>query len=678
MKFDNLFESDEERRRRERRAMSGDLYDVGKAYRDLRRSRPKRDLTGEIDPEAVDKLRSMRWDVLTNPETSDRADDLDYARESERESGAAIMSLIQDFEQLPLSSFNDEEMACTKCGSDNLVDFFAPLGWPVGRRPGLTSLPEHGIAIRCVACGHLMFFKPDNWPPKGHQDEQGRWVWAEADLNRRKAERAFAASGDEEDIARAYAQARRERGPSEFRGKIDPGDEKRAGTVEYLKSFQNPRWSDDPYAHRLSGNLRHKRRSENQYGQELADIALNAEHLPLLELPALDDDMICTKCGSHRVIEMLAPSGVPYPTPEFDTLPYESGVIVRCNTCDHRMFFRPSNWPMKGHRDEAGEWVWAEGFVPLVADEALLFEAGMSRRDFLKFLGKGAAAAYGAPLGKLDLKDLEKLGKLNNVPVRIDFFPNDFQKEDKLSDRLADVTGLFNIAKRLLGGDLYSDYDYGQYNLYQKGNFNLADLVKKIGLEKLPPAVFSGKLDPETGKREKIRKDEGIWVADTPFGNIQVTELNKWNDLWGSEETIDVWENAKKVLNPIKNYWELTGKDVVRYINYDYRYPEDSPVELVRSEGEDYIDSKALKQLEESGVDINQVKKERQIELDQQEEDLQDSEAGARIRRRKVDRSQYREVGHEREGQLDPRSSRTAEPVGPFEDLLKASLEKLI
>ena len=46
---------------------------------------------------------------------------------------------------------------------------------------------------------------------------------------------------------------------------------------------------------------------------------------------------------------------------------------------------------------------------------SLIHEADMSRRGFLKLLGKGAAAAYGAPLGSLE--KLGSLGKLGSAAV---------------------------------------------------------------------------------------------------------------------------------------------------------------------------------------------------------------------------------------------------------------------
>ena len=227
----------------------------------------------------------------------------------------------------------------------------------------------------------------------------------------------------------------------------------------------------------------------------------------------------------------------------------------------------------------------------------LLFEAGMNRRDFLKFVGKAGAAAAGAPLDKLGLGALGKLEKLasqpTKIPIRIDFFPANGTYEHpvggktyptwrrtNLSGDFDTLTKAFMFFKNLIGSDIYNQYDYGEYAYLKKMKVDLPELIKKWSLKGGEP------------------QQEGMYWGNTPFGTIQVTDQNVYRHHYDLDDPddpselldYDTFENL--VVDPIKAYWDQVGHHIISSYNLDKK---------------DFIDEEALQKLEDSGIDSENV-----------------------------------------------------------------------
>jgi hypothetical protein len=273
---------------------------------------------------------------------------------------------------------------------------------------------------------------------------------------------------------------------------------------------------------------------------------------------------------------------------------------------------------------------------------SLLYEAGMSRREFLGFLGKAGAAAVGAPLGKLDLSALgdpsKLLGKAAKKymilsPTYSHYGYGRGAPNPSLADMIVSVENAFSTLVNLTGSKMIKplgDYDYEFGTLIDEKQF------KEISAQYAP---IRG--DPAYDPTEHM-----WWFED----GISVYEVGAEASGYG-DDLLDVWgkSSTPTVTNPVEQW-------VKEYAGYDMPNLIQGPEDVAE------LEKRGLKEYVPDQV---------QGELENAIENVRDEEEHERRK------SNYpgREAGYEKEHMFDPRSSRPASALGPFESRLREILK---
>jgi hypothetical protein len=288
---------------------------------------------------------------------------------------------------------------------------------------------------------------------------------------------------------------------------------------------------------------------------------------------------------------------------------------------------------------------------------SLLNEADMSRRDFLGFLGKGAAAAAGAPLDKVSQYALPALQKLTGKPGKslVELHPRFsgmYQGEGTLKNDLQELVKTWNIFKRITGAKEIFIQDlnpYGAFHFRAEIDRNIDDLTQNWNMLNIPDYEERH----EMANRENwphmtaAYSDEKDWFKNLSYGVLRATGHITQGASHGAE-------TANSMTEAVKAFAELVFNE------YDIQFFNP-----------DYFDQEGLEVLKNNGINTDKLLERHHEAYTSHEQSLQrDKERREARARRLKDRSQPREVGYEKQGQFDPQSSRPAQALGPFESRL--------